>query len=90
MGKSNADQPMSLDDFRLWCQRTLNLTEVPKPEAGFRSDFNLDDLEMFALVLQLHDLVSDHSTVRRDVYERQSTIRDFYLYYLTILSMPRG
>ena len=87
---SNTDQPMALDSFLLWCQRTLGLTFVPEPEAKFRSDFNLDDLEMFSFVLEFNGLVEDHSTVRPDVYESMDTIRDLYLYYLMIMSMPRG
>lgn len=90
MAISNADTPMPLDLFLLWCQRTLDLPFVPEPETHFRNDLNLDDLELFSFVLDFEDLVHKDSTVRPDVYEDMNTVRDLYLYYLMIMSMPRG
>ena len=81
---------MSMDEFLLWCKDVLHLPVTPAPETSFRSDLLLDDLEVFDLVLKFYNVVDKHSAVDREVYERVGTIRDLYLYYLTITSMPEG
>ena len=53
--------------FSFACQSTLGLAAIPEPEADFRNDLNLDDLEMFAFVLKFNDLAAEHSTVRSDI-----------------------
>jgi hypothetical protein len=86
---TSSDSLMSFDDFLVWCQNTLELSFVPEPEFTLRGDLELDDLEFFLFMAVLHRVVENDSTIRRDVYEGVDTIRDLYLYYLTVMQMPK-
>lgn len=90
MTTARSHDPMSLEGFRLWCQATLALSSVPQPESDFRRDLGLDNLEVFLFVSDLRQLVQDTATVSREAYDSLNTVRELYLYYLTILSMPKN
>jgi hypothetical protein len=83
-----APGPMELDAFLAWCQEGLQLDWMPNPGTEFRDDLHLDDLELFTFALRFNELASVTSTVTLDVFSRLESIRDLYLYYLTIGSMP--
>jgi hypothetical protein len=89
VGKEDAaPDPMELDTFLAWCQEVLQLDWTPDPGTEFRKDLHLDDLELFTFALRFNELASVTSTVTPDVFSRLDSIRDLYLYYLTIGSMP--
>lgn len=86
----DGDQPLALDDFLVWCQAALALESAPEPGSRFKADLDLDDLELFSFLIKFQQLVECQSTVRPDVYANVDTVRDLYLYYLKIMSMPKG
>ena len=91
LGRGGIDpDPMDLDLFLSWCQVALNLDHPPKPDTNIRLDLRLDDLELFSFVVHFNELVAGSASVTSDVFQRLHSVRDLYLYYLTIGSMPHG
>lgn len=87
-GDSDDLGPLDLDAFLAWCQEVLDLDRTPEPEVEFRKDLGLDDVELFSFVLRFDGLAASSSRVTVDVFDRLSSMRDLYLYYLMIGSMP--
>jgi hypothetical protein len=80
---------LDLDDFAGWCADALGLSEVPGPDTRFRHDLHLDELELFRLVQSLEELSGPAAPLAADVFEQLDDLRDLYLHYLTVGSMPR-
>lgn len=85
----NDDTPMDVDIFAQWCGQAIGLSLPPQPGTRLRTDLQLDDLELFTLVTKFNQMTSSSARVLPDVFEHVDSIRDLYLYYLTIGSMPR-
>lgn len=84
------DSLIDLDDFLTWCESKLELTYHPAPSDTLRSDLRLDDMQLYELVMALHELIGEEAIVTRDVFDNLGSIRDIHLYYLMICAMPNG
>ena len=81
---------LDFDSFIEWSQKVLDLSAPLEPDAGFFTDLNLDALQIFNLAIQFDRLVGRSSIVTSDIFANIDSVRELYLYYLKISSMPKG
>jgi hypothetical protein len=86
--EDDPELPLSLDAFTLKVQELLGLDEISDPGARLREDLNLDDFAIFQLGLRFNQLLGQAATPGTAAFPEFGSVRQLYLHYLTIISMP--
>jgi hypothetical protein len=80
---------IDLDSFARWLANVLGIAEAPDPTADLEHDLGLDDYSMLGVVAAFDSLVKSWSApAQPEIYYSITTVRDLYLHYLTVVSMP--
>jgi hypothetical protein len=80
---------LDLKEFAIWCAEALSLESAPLPELRLREDLSLDLYRIFELVTRFDELTHGEGVIEPRIYSEVDTIRDLYLYYLQVMSMPK-
>lgn len=76
---------LDLDDFIAWLAEAADLKSVPDPEANLCDDLGIDDFSYaICIVPSLDALVPGWAPVDNQIFQGIRTVRDLYLYYLTV------
>lgn len=79
---------MDLDRFLRWLSDLLSLPEAAQPECNLLGEVVRDQFEIFTLVMAFDGLTKDDAAIDERIFMHVHTVRDLFLYYLTVTSMP--
>jgi len=81
-------QDLTIDEFVQWLQTVLHRQEKITPDSDLRNDLSVDDFQFFQIVVLFDRLTLGKAPVLDEIYAEIRTVRDLYLHYLTVISMP--